>query len=669
MPWRENFAIVNVHFMNDDGLNETFWFNHDDLNISPSDHKKSLKKIQRILNKHTRLLAHNIKFDLMLLHHLKLDTKHMKKYCTMISEYLLRNQDGALSWSLDETSLRYGLPQKLDKVKMFWDAGYNTTAIPLKILTEYVARDVELVKDIYPLQVSMAKKRGLSFMKLMALQMRFSEVLCHAEYYGMPFDVNLAVEFAGYYKKRLERYDKDLIESFGIEGINLGSGDDLSVGLYGGYRKRKVKMLKTKVYKKAGIKVSTINCDYWEYFPGVGFTPLKGSETKKHTDERPNYKTGKDVIPSLKAKTPAQRLVKRIFANRAATAQQLSTFFIGLQEKLQCDGRVHGSLNQCITVTGRLSSSDPNLQNFPSRGCPAKLLFPAKRGYIVDADLSSAEWIGAAFITQDPVMIEEILSGIDIHTANAIAIFGDASYRQVCKVFTFRSLYGGNEWGFFYDSAFPDWPIKRWKEICDNFYKKYKGLKKYHDKCIKEVRKTGSLTTPSGRSFAFKKIVKKGVEDYSQPQIKNYPMQSFATADLQPLNIVTFMDKLAEVGLPDLPMFCTVHDSDVYDVADEEICRVVRCKQWVYNNFPKIISEYFSIDFNIPMGGDITIGKRYSETPVTIKGDTVTCIWEGVEYKIPYDDDDKWWSKAKKCIDAFDKVESTIKKLKEEAAA
>lgn len=118
---------------------------------------------------------------------------------------------------------------------------------------------------------------------------------------------------------------------------------------------------------------------------------------------------------------------------------------------------------------------------------------------IIDADLSALEWRVAAELCRDPVMIQEIKDDIDIHTANAIQIFGDEKYRQEAKTVSFRSLYGGSAYAFHADPKMPKLGLQKWEEIAEQFYAKYRILKRWQDTNYRLVCKQGWYSTFTGR--------------------------------------------------------------------------------------------------------------------------------------------------------------------------
>jgi DNA polymerase-1 len=212
-------------------------------------------------------------------------------------------------------------------------------------------------------------------------------------------------------------------------------------------------------------------------------------------------------------------------------------------------------------------------------------------------------------------MIEEIRAGVDPHTENAIAIFGADptgdlkkfdKLRTIAKIVTFRLLYGGSAYGFFLDSKMPNYTLKKWNKIVEAFYNKYKILKEWQENNIRRVyRQGGILRNPTGRKFVFYK----GEKGYKPSQIKNFPVQSLATADIMPLCMVLIYKKFVEKKFSSL-FIGQVHDSLIFDCHKEEIKEIANMCIKIMENLPKYIKQYFGFEFDIPLTGGAECSKK-----------------------------------------------------------
>jgi DNA polymerase I-like protein with 3'-5' exonuclease and polymerase domains len=210
-------------------------------------------------------------------------------------------------------------------------------------------------------------------------------------------------------------------------------------------------------------------------------------------------------------------------------------------------------------------------------------------------------------------MLREIAEGIDQHVATGKEIFGGRGERTDWKIFNFRMIYGGTGFSYYMDYKMPDFSLKKWNQIVNGFYEKYYGLKEWHDELVNTVRKNkGWLQNPTGRRFKFLKYPGKDGYDYARPQILNYPVQSFATADIVPLCMAIARKRILKSGIN--TCICNqVHDSIIYDVPTEEAPHVARIILDVMEEMPKHIQTYYGIDFNTRLGGEAKIGPNWKE--------------------------------------------------------
>jgi len=287
----------------------------------------------------------------------------------------------------------------------------------------------------------------------------------------------------------------------------------------------------------------------------------------------------------------------------------LSSFVEGITTYTKADGMLHVKLRQSTTATGRLSSTEPNMQNMPRGGTfPVKKVFVSrwKGGQIMEADFAQLEFRVAAFLSQDEVAIQEVSTGFDVHsyTAKVISDAGQKISRQEAKAHTFAPLYGASGFGRTRAEA----------AYYAQFTKKYSGIARWHKELAREVLTTGKVTIPSGREFAFPDVQRRrngGVTFFTQ--IKNYPVQSFATADIVPLSLI-YIDKLLTANKLHSCVVNTVHDSIIIDVHPKEKEKVLRVIEAANDKLIEIINKRWGIDFNIPLLLEAKIGPNWLDT-------------------------------------------------------
>lgn len=610
-PWMDNAYPVAVGIGYWDGSTKTWVINHQDVIVN--NQQEIIEEIQKEVNKAKRIVGHNLKFDINWLKKLGINYENKKLFCTMVAEYMI---DGMKkhSYSLDEVCKRRKIPQKLDIIKTFWNAGYETDTIPLHHLLNYLKQDCRITMNLFKKQIKNIKEKNLS--TLIAIHMGLMRILADIEYNGMKFDIEKAKTFISKFEKKLEEIDDKLQYLFGWD-VNLNSNVELSAAIFGGEIKRIGKILVTRKLKsgeKKYIRQAHIKI----------IIPSSGLEIPRDIRHRIVSPTGhlsvsKENIALLKATTKRQEQIKELLLERSRLNKALTTFIgkdkqKGLINKVMSDGCIHPQFNQTQTRTGRLSSSNPNSQNLPRQGTsPLKECIVPRFDYIGNGDLSQLEWRTCAFLCQDEVMIEEIKNNVDCHLENAKKYFGDAKYRTEAKVFAFRMIYGGSALGFYSDPKMPRFSLDKWRLIIEGFYDKYKGLRKWHQDLLRWATPDEVIKPlPTGRYFN----IDTSKRDLSIPalhsQIKNYPVQALATADIVPMCMVEIDKEIKKRKLRSL-MICQVHDSIVFDLIAEEVKEIEEICLTTFRQIPQLMKKYFNIDWNVPMDGEFEIGPNYGQ--------------------------------------------------------
>lgn len=311
----------------------------------------------------------NIKFDLHWLRRIGVKfTIRLPIWDCQLAEFILSNQQWKYP-SLEEACSRRGLGHKIDVVKQdYWDKGIDTDAIPKEILVPYLEQDVSLTYQLYLEQMKLFKTdEHKDKYKLFRLHCYDLLVLEEMEYNGYKFDSEAARHEAKVLEQESIKLDNSILSFYPDVPINLNSNDHISAMLYGGAITEDVP-IPIGVYKtgqRAGeTKYKKIEKLYT--LPRL-VEPLKGSALAKEG----YYGTGEDVLRNLTPDKKVQSIVNSLL-NRRGIEKLRSTYYNGipdLVEKHHWDGNyVHGSLNQCVASTGRLSATRPNQQNMPG-GC------------------------------------------------------------------------------------------------------------------------------------------------------------------------------------------------------------------------------------------------------------------------------------------------------------
>ena len=226
----------------------------------------------------------------------------------------------------------------------------------------------------------------------------------------------------------------------------------------------------------------------------------------------------------------------------------------------------------------------------------------------MQADAAALELRVAAFLSQDPVMIQELVDEVDLHTNNKDR-FGLPD-RLTAKKFGFRLLYGGSAYSYANDPdfTFVSTSEKFWQKVIDAYYEKYDGIKRWHVRLLREAVETGKVISPTGREYVFQEYN----GSYKDTQIKNYVVQGTG-ADLMALARVSFHNRLKKLNYKDCLLVNTVHDSIVLDY-NEKVCDTNTLAQLfhdVFKDLPKNFEKLFLTPFNVPMTCEVLVGTNW----------------------------------------------------------
>lgn len=610
-PWQPQAYLCSVCIELPTKESKVWFFNPEVGNI-----ENHIAEIQNTLDSTTILVGHNIKFDLLWLQHIGLNLDKNSVFDTMVAEYLLHAQNPNVNLDLNSVAANYDLGSKIDEMAQWWDNGYETDQIPLDLHERYVKQDVALTHQVYLRQRDALVEFGLD--KVAEVTFGMTKILSEVEYHGAPFIEERAHEFCDQARSEVEELNKQLIELAGVD-FNPASSAQLSAIIYGGEwmvdgREEYEVTLKSGIVKKKSRK-----CKVPVKFPGLGFKCDSKNVSKKTS--KPS--TDSQAIQSLHASNKKQRTFLSILEKQRKLLKTVSTIEGSKGDKgwLACltgDGRLHGQFNQTVTVTGRLSSSNPNLQNLPrssGEGAPLKKIFCSTNGYVIlNCDLGQIEWKVAADLCRDKTMVEEIQHGLDIHTANTEHIFGIRKegcdpkkwkeLRTTAKTVSFRSLYGGGAYGFYYDSRMPSYSLSKWEDIMESFHAKYPGLSKWQNDNKKLAMYQGWMKTPSGRVLL--------MNPDHQAAVCNYPVQSFS-ADVYNLATITAMKKIKELKLR-ANLILLVHDSLVFECHPEDAEAIAQIVIGAMLAIPELVKEYFGYEMCIRTTADVEIGLDYGST-------------------------------------------------------
>ena len=334
-------------------------------------------------------------------------------------------------------------------------------------------------------------------------------------------------------------------------------------------------------------------------FEKLGLPPVKKTKT--------GYSTNAEVLEKLKDKHP---IIPAIMDYRMLTKLK-STYADGLIKEIREDGRIHTTFQNLVTATGRLSSTEPNLQNIPVRtdlGAEIRKMFVPKEGCVlVDADYSQIELRVLAHIAEDTVMQNAFCSGADIHTTTAAQVFGvpaeevTSLQRRHAKAVNFGIVYGISEF-----SLSEDIGVSRYeaREYIDNYLTNYAGVRKYMKQVVEDAKAIGYTQTLYGRRRYIPELkssnfnVRSGAERIAL----NTPIQGTA-ADLIKLAMIR-VEHALNAHFPEAKLLLQVHDE-----------LIVECPEEIAPQVAELVSrEMQSVaQLKVPLMAEAKYGKSWYE--------------------------------------------------------
>ncbi|MGQ7380221.1 DNA polymerase I [Streptococcus suis] len=321
------------------------------------------------------------------------------------------------------------------------------------------------------------------------------------------------------------------------------------------------------------------------------------------------YSTAVDVLERL---APIAPVVSKILDYRQITKLQ-STYVIGLQDAILEDGKIHTRYVQDLTQTGRLSSTDPNLQNIPVRLEQGRLIRKAfvpslEDSVLLASDYSQIELRVLAHISQDEHLIEAFKRGDDIHTSTAMRVFGiekaedvTANDRRNAKAVNFGVVYGISDFGLSNNLGITR---KEAKEYIDTYFERFPGIKNYMETIVREARDKGYVETIYKRRRELPEINSRNfnVRNFAERTAINSPIQGSA-ADILKVAMINLDKAIEEAGLS-TRMLLQVHDEIVLEVPKAELETV-----------KKLVKETMesAIALSVPLIADENDGQTWYE--------------------------------------------------------
>ena len=288
-----------------------------------------------------------------------------------------------------------------------------------------------------------------------------------------------------------------------------------------------------------------------------------------------------------------------------------SVYTDALPQQIATDGRIHCQLNQTVAATGRLSSSDPNLQNIPIRtemGRRIRRAFVAEKGHkIVSADYSQLELRLLAHITQDPVMLEAFQKGEDIHARTARLVFGARTdeelreARRFAKIVNFAIAYAIEPWGL---SQRVGISRQEAKKVIEDYYNTYKGVRRYMEEVPVRAREHGYVRSIYGRIRPLAGITDRNanIRKAAEREAINMPIQGTAS-DIVKIAMLHVDEEFKRAGL-DARLLMQVHDELLVEVPDAEVGKVTEIVKREMES---------AVTLDVPLVADVGVGDNWMD--------------------------------------------------------
>lgn len=518
----------------------------------------------RLLEAVDFVVAHNAKFELQWLRRVGLELRSIVPYCTQIGEYCLAgNRKWALS--LDATARRYGLGGKLSFVSSLIKGGVNPIDIPRSKLVEYCVDDVLDTEAVFLKQRVALREKGL--LPVAYCRNIFTPVLADIEFEGMQLDSDRV-------SNELDKVQREFRDA-----------KLLLDGLTGGLNQNSAKQLREYLYDK------------------LGFEPPTDHRGEPIRTPKGEYAVGKDIIGKLEARTDEQREFLRAIKAIVPLKKKLQI----LEKMHECclseedKGHVYATFNQTVTQTHRLSSTGRKwgfqFHNFPRAYKP---LFRSRspERVLVEGDAPQLEFRVAVDLGNDQRGLQAVCEGVDVHALTSEVM---GLERTPAKAYTFKPLYGGSS------------GTRKERAYYDAFRREYSGVYRTQQGWTYTVLADKCLRIASGLIFYWDdcKLTASGYIT-NTASIFNYPVQSFATADIVPISVLCLWHRIG--GVSGITLVNTVHDSVIAEVQED---MVEYYRQQLIESFTKdvytVVEKLYGRKLKVPLGVGIKVGRYWGE--------------------------------------------------------
>jgi DNA polymerase-1 len=513
-------------------------------------------------------IGQNLKYDFLVLKWYGVELKG-KTFDTMLAHYVIEPEGRR---SMDLLSAQFLGYEPVSIETLIGKKGKNQGTmrdVPLAQITEYAAEDADITLQLKNCFTPLLNKKGVNKV-FDEVENPLVRVLVDMEYEGVKVDTVFLKEYSKVLEEEAKKAEESVFEQAGVR-FNLASPKQLGEVLF----------------------------DILKLDP-------KAKKTKTG-----QYATGEEVLSKMAAK---HKIVDDILNFREFTKLK-STYVDAIPELINPKtGRIHTSYAQAVAVTGRLSSTNPNLQNIPIRSERGreirKAFIPREAGRVlVSADYSQIELRIVAAKSGDPNMCEAFKQGKDIHTATAAKVYGIAEadvtkeMRYKAKSVNFGIIYGQGAFGLADNLGISRTEAK---EIIDNYKKEFPNIQKYMDQQINNAKELGFVETLMGRKRWLRDINSSNftVRGFAERNAINSPIQGSA-ADMIKLAMIRVHNEMKKKNW-ESKMILQVHDELVFDAIEEELPAL---KELILS----CMTGAMKLPNDVPVEAEIGVGKNWLE--------------------------------------------------------
>ncbi|RJP79301.1 MAG: DNA polymerase I [Candidatus Zixiibacteriota bacterium] len=529
-----------------------------------------LQKLRPILeDPKIRKTGQNLKFDALVLRCHGLELKGMV-FDTMIASYLI--DPSRRQHNLDSIALEYLNFKKIPISDLIGSGRKQISMreVPLEKITGYACEDADVALRLTRLLGEKIEQGGFGRL-LRDLELPLVPVLADMEYHGMALDLDLLAAMSVDMSARLDQLTDDIYRLAGLE-FNINSTQQLAHIL----------------------------------FDKLQLKPVKRTKT--------GFSTDVEVLEKLAVQDPLPRALLEY-----RQIQKLKSTYVDALPRMvnPRTGRVHTSFNQTVTVTGRLSSSDPNLQNIPIRtdegGAIRRAFIPGRDTQVIlSADYSQIELRLMAHISGDRELISAFHEGRDVHTTTAARLMRvpesevTPEMRRSAKAINFGVIYGMSDYGL---SERLGIPLDVARQFRQQYFDTYPGVRAYMEETVARARRDKKVTTLLGRHRLLPDIDAKTrpVREFAERTAINTPIQGSA-ADMIKLAMIRLHDRLKKLESPLFPpparMILQVHDELVFEVEREALPEVIKLVRGEMEG---------AMDLKVPIVADVGVGANWLE--------------------------------------------------------